>query len=55
MNNKKTDFEIICEWLKDFADRSHAGKAFVDFTMENGDVFRIVYKPAKKGENNGTI
>lgn len=40
--------DLVFGFLKDFADKANAGKAYVDFTKENGDVFRIEYKPNRK-------
>lgn len=55
MEEKEDAFTAVCRFLKDMADKANAGKAYVDFTTENGDVFRIEYKPAKKGAKNGSI
>lgn len=48
MYEDKGDFGRLCDYLKDMADRSNAGRAYVDFKLENGDVFRVEYKPSKK-------
>ena len=48
MDNENSDLAALCEYLKDIADRSNAGRAYIEFTRENGDVFRVEYKPSKK-------
>lgn len=55
MSNKKDLFIQLCEELKRMADSTNAGRAYVDFKRENGDIFRVEYKPKKKGSNNGTV
>lgn len=50
MDNKNSDFVALCDYLKNLADRTNAGRAFVDFTKDNGDVFRIEYIPSSKKE-----
>ena len=44
---KQDTFVTLCEQLKRIADNTNAGKAYIDFTRENGDVFRVEYKRAK--------
>lgn len=48
MDDKNNDFVRLCNYLRDMAKRTNAGRAYIDFTQENGDVFRIEYKPSKK-------
>lgn len=49
MGENDNAFVVLCDYLKNMADKTNAGRAYVDFTKENGDVFRVEYKPAKKG------
>lgn len=48
MDKENDAFIAVCEYLKHMADATKAGRAFVDFTKENGDIFRIEYLPSKK-------
>ncbi len=45
---EKSDLVELCNHLERMAKSTNAGRAYVDFTRENGDVFRIEYKPFKK-------
>ena len=45
---EKSDFFMLCDHLKKVADKTNAGGAYVEFTCENGDVFRVEYKPSNK-------
>lgn len=51
MSDKNSDFEVLCDYLRDMANKTNAGRAYVDFTLENGDVFRVEYKPSKKRDH----
>lgn len=55
MSNKKDLFIQLCEELKRMADSTNAGRAYVEFKREDGDIFRVEYKPNKKGAKNGTV
>lgn len=55
MQEKEDYFVALCEWLKSIADGTKAGRAYIDFTRENGDVFRIEYIPNKKGGKNARV
>lgn len=44
-----TDLDILFNFLKHLGDESNAGRAFVEFTIDDGGVFRIEYKRSKKG------
>lgn len=48
MDNENDTFIALCNHLKRIGDSTHAGRVYVDFTKENGDVFRVEYKPSKK-------
>lgn len=48
MSKENDPFVAICEWLKHMGDSTNAGRAYIDFTRDNGDVFRIEYLPSKK-------
>lgn len=49
MKDENNAFVALCDYLKNMADKTNAGRAYIDFTKENGDVFRIEYKRSKKG------
>lgn len=51
MSNKNNELEVLCDFLRDMAYNTNAGRAYVDFTMENGDVFSVEYKPSKKHDH----
>lgn len=48
MEDVNNAFVALCDYLKNMADKTNAGRAYVDFTCEDGSVFRIEYKPSKK-------
>lgn len=49
MEEENVDFVALCDYLKDMAVKTNAGRACIDFTQANGDVYRIEYKRSKKG------
>lgn len=51
MSDKNSDLDVLCDYLKDMAYETNAGRAYVDFTMENGYVFRVEYKQSKKSDH----
>lgn len=51
MSDKNSDLDFLCDYLRDMAYRTNAGRAYVDYTLENGDVFRVEYKPSKKRDH----
>lgn len=55
MSMKKDLFIQLCEELKRMADSTNAGRAYVEFKREDGDIFRVEYKPSKKVVRNGTV
>lgn len=48
MKEEDITFVALCEYLEDMAVKTNAGRAYIDFTKENGDVFRIEYKRSNK-------
>ena len=44
------EFSALIDWLKTIADKSNAGRAYVDFLQDDGALIRIEYKPAKRKE-----
>lgn len=42
------DFGKLVDYLKNLADGTNAGKAWVDFSFEDGSAVRIEYKPTKR-------
>ena len=42
------DFETLLDYLKGLADRANAGKAYIEWTFEDGGCFRLEYKPEKR-------
>lgn len=48
MEEENNAFVVLCDYLKNMADKSNAGRAYIDFTKENGDVYRIEYKRSNK-------
>lgn len=45
---EKSDLVELCNHLEKMAKFTNAGRAYVEFTRENGDIFRVEYKPNKK-------
>lgn len=44
------EFFALIDWIKTIADKSNAGRAYVDFLQDDGALIRIEYKPAKRKE-----
>ena len=52
MSKKEGGILAVFGYLKYMSESSGAGRAYVDFTCEDGSIFRIEYKPKKRKERN---
>lgn len=46
-----SELAVLIDFLKDMAYKANAGRTYIDFTLENGDVFCVEYKPSKKHDH----
>lgn len=44
------DLMVLFDYLKKVATRTNGKRAYVDFTKEDGSVFRVEYRTAKRKE-----
>lgn len=44
------DLMVLFEYLKGVAKRTNAKRSYVDFTTEEGNVFRVEYRAPKRKE-----
>ena len=42
------DFLVLVDYLKGLAKSTNAGKAFIEWTFEDGGSLRLEYKPEKR-------
>lgn len=52
MSKKEGGILDVFGYLKHMSESYGAGRAYIDFTCEDGSVFRIEYKPKKGGSKH---